>query len=61
MKNSISYSQFLRLRRLCCDDSDFSLKSEEMCDFFDKRGYLPSVVQAGHHREPSSRAIIAPN
>ena len=31
-------------------DSDFSLKSEEMCDFFDKRGYPASVVQAGHHR-----------
>ena len=31
-------------------NSDFSLKSEEMCDFFDKRGYPASVVQAGHHR-----------
>ena len=49
VKNSIPYSQFLRLRRLCSDDSEFSLKSEEMCDFFDKRGY-PSVVRAGHHR-----------
>ena len=29
---------------------DFSLKSEEMCHFFDKRGYPASVVQAGHHR-----------
>ena len=26
------------------------LKSDEMCDFFDKRGYPASVVQAGHHR-----------
>ena len=32
------------------DDSDFSLKSEEMCNFFKKRGYPASVVQAGHHR-----------
>ena len=23
---------------------------EEMCNFFDKRGYPASVVQAGHHR-----------
>ena len=30
--------------------TDFSLKSEEMCDFFNKRGYPASVVQAGHHR-----------
>ena len=29
--------------------TDFSLKSEEMCDFLDKRGYPASVVQAGHH------------
>ena len=46
----IPYSQFLRLCRLCSDDSDFSLKSEEMCDFFDKHGYPVSVVQVGHHR-----------
>ena len=50
VKNSIPYSQLLRLRRLCSEDSDFSLKSEQMCHFFDKRGYPVSVVQAGHHR-----------
>ena len=50
VKNSIPYSQLLRLRRLCSEDSDFFLKSEEMCHFFDKRGYPASVVQAGHHR-----------
>ena len=49
-KNSIPYSQFLRLRRLCSENSDFSIKSEEMCHLFDKRGYPASVVQAGHHR-----------
>ena len=36
VKNSIPYSKFLRLRRLCSDDSDFSSKSEEMCQFFEK-------------------------
>ena len=50
VKNSIPYSQLLRLRRLCSEDPDFSLKSEEMCHFFDKRGYPASVVQAGHRR-----------
>ena len=35
---------------ICCDDSKFSLKSEEMCDFFDKRCNPASVVQEGHHR-----------
>ena len=50
VKNSILYSQFLRLRRLCSEDSDFSLKSEEICECFDKRGYPASGVQVGHHR-----------
>ena len=50
VKNPIPYSHFLSLRRLCPEDSDFSSKSEEMCHFFDKRGYPASVVQAGHHR-----------
>ena len=49
-KNSIPHFQFLRLRPFCSDDSDFSFKSEEIYDFFDKRGYSASVVQAGHHR-----------
>ena len=50
VKNSIPYSQFLRLRRLCSDDSDFANKSKEMCQFFEKRGYPASVIQAAHHR-----------
>ena len=40
VKNSIPYSQLIRLRRLCSDDSDF----------FVKRDYPASVVQAVHHR-----------
>ena len=50
VKTSIPYSQFLRLRRLCSDEFDFSSESEEMCQFFEKRGYPVSVVQAGLHR-----------
>ena len=50
VKNTIPYSQFLRLRRLCSDDSDFSNKSQEMCQFFEKRGYTASVIQTAHHR-----------
>ena len=41
-KNSIPFSQFLRLHRLCSDDSDFPEKSEAMSKFFDKRGYPSS-------------------
>ena len=47
---STPYSKFLRFRRLCSDDSDLSLKSEDV-RFFDKRGYPASVVQAGHIRQ----------
>ena len=49
VKTSIPYSQFLRLPRLSSDDSDFSTKSEEMCQFFEKRGHPVFVVKAGHH------------
>ena len=38
-KNSLPYSQLLRLRRLCSDENDFSTKAKEMCGFFRERGY----------------------
>ena len=38
-KQSIPYSQFLRLRRLCSDDNEFGTKSLEMRTFFVERGY----------------------
>ena len=48
-KQSILYSQFLRLRRLCSDDKDFETKSLEMRTFFVERGYpthlLDSAIQ----------------
>ena len=34
---------------LSSDVSDFSEKSEAMCQFGNKCGYPVSVVQAGHH------------
>ena len=59
VKNSIPYSQFLRLRRLCSDDSDFSNKSKEMCQFFEKRGYPASVIQAAQHYKRHKRKRMA--
>lgn len=38
-KNSLPYSQLLRLRRLCSDDHEFSTKAQEMVGFFQERGY----------------------
>ena len=34
VKDSIPYSRFLRLHRLCSDDSDFNSKCDEMSNFF---------------------------
>ena len=59
VKNSIPYSQFLRLFRICSDDSDFSSQLEEMCNFFNKRGYPASVVEAGRHRAQQINAQSA--
>ena len=43
-RNSIPYSQFLRLRRLCSDDIDFQIQSKSMVSKFLNRHYPPSVV-----------------
>ena len=53
VKNSIPYSQFLRLRRLCRDDTDFSEKAEEMCQFFKTRGYPDPVIHNSKHHAQS--------
>ena len=58
--HSLFSVQFL-LRRLCTEDSDFSLKSEEMCDFFDKHHYSTSVVQAGLLRVQQIDPRISPS
>ena len=49
VKNAIPFSQFLGLRRLCSDDSDFNNKCEEMSQFFKKHGYPDSAVTTGTH------------
>ena len=60
IKNSIPYSQFLRLRRLCSDDTDFSEKAEEMCQFFKARGYPDPVIHNSKHRAQSVHLQSAP-
>ena len=50
VKNATSSSQFLRLRRICSDDSDFINKCEEMCQFFKKTSNPDSAVTTGKHR-----------
>ena len=43
-KNSIPYSQFLRLKRLCSDPNDFVDKAAEMANFFRQRSYPQNVI-----------------
>ena len=43
-KNSIPYSQFLRLRRLCSDQEEFEEKCSEMAEFFTARHYPHDVI-----------------
>ena len=43
-KQSIPFSQFLRLRRLCSEDEDFQSKSFETREFFVQRTYPTSLL-----------------
>ena len=43
VEDSIPYSQFLMLRRLCSDDSEFNSKCNEMSNFFSERGYPDNI------------------
>lgn len=49
-RESIPYSQFLRLRRICSSDNDFQNKAEEMVNFFTTRGYSPALTRMARQR-----------
>jgi hypothetical protein len=51
--DSIPFSQFLRLRRLCSCDTDFSNKCLQMRSFFLKRGYPLAIVNRALHKASS--------
>ena len=44
--NSIPYSQFLRLRRLCSNDDDFREQCLKYSGYFKARNYPPQLIQA---------------
>ena len=52
-RNSIPFSQFLRLRRLCMDDEDFASQCSLMVEFFRRRNYPASVLQHSLERAKS--------
>eukprot|EP00794_Sanderia_malayensis_P002763 gene2763-3196_t len=45
-KDSIPYSQLLRLRRICSDDADFKEKALQMISYFQKNNYPANVTSA---------------
>ena len=49
-QDSIPYSQFLRLRRLCSEDSDFNSKCDEISNFFSEHGYPDSILSKALNR-----------
>ena len=70
VKNSIPFSQFLRLCRLCSDDSDFSEKSEAMCQIsinvailflsFKRAIIVPNkLIDSQHHKQLRRKNLIA--
>ena len=60
-RNSIPFSQFLRLKRLCSSDDDFEVQSTRMIDFFLARNYPYDVVVRGlmRARNISRRAALS--
>ena len=49
-KNSIPYSQFYRLRRLCSNDNDYKQQVLWMSSFFRRRGYPSKVIDHAANR-----------
>ena len=50
VRDSIPYSQFLRLRRLCSDDSEFNSKCDEMSNFLSEVGYPDNILSKALNR-----------
>ncbi|XP_064478103.1 uncharacterized protein LOC135391688 [Ornithodoros turicata] len=61
VKDSIPFSQFLRLRRICSENSDFLNQLAKMKDFFTSRGYPLSLLDRAAARVaaiPRSATLI---
>ena len=56
-KNSFLSSQFLRLRRLCSDDTDFEEKAEEIVEFFIQRHYPEDIVRTALQKGPNNSTL----
>jgi hypothetical protein len=45
LKNSLPYSQLLRIRRICSKLTDFEQHAIELCNHFLRRGYPPNIIE----------------
>ena len=44
-QNSIPYAQFIHLRCICSDDTDFHEKAKELTQFFLNQGYPEDIIE----------------
>ena len=50
-KNSIPYAQFIRLRRICSDDTDFDEKAKEQIQLFLNQGYPEDIIETAFSKD----------
>ena len=57
-KRAIAYRQFLRLRRICSDDADFTNRATEMKEYFLARGYPDRLVNNDLRKVSTARTTL---
>ena len=59
-KNFIPYAQFIHLRRICSDDTDFHDKAKEQTQFFLNQGYPEDIIATAFSKvknQPTLQAL----
>ena len=57
-KGAIPYSQFLRLRRICSDDANFTKRAAEIKEYFRARGDPDELVNNDLRKVPTARSSL---
>ena len=63
-KTAISFSQALRLRRICSEQNNLVIRSRELKQYLRKRGYLEQLLDTEIHRainEPRENSLLRGN
>ena len=56
-KNSIPYAKFIRLRRICSDDTDFHEKANDQTQFFLKQGYPEDIIETAFSKVKNQHTL----